>query len=439
MDRALRLQILRASVRDRAFLKEAWRDVRPEIFTAREEAIVAKAAIDYYERYEEPIGPILRADVDDLVRDEKLDSESKVKLKELVDIVSSVKTETVSVKALIDRVKALKRHSFYESAVDEIITAQEQGKLTTQTLADLVDRANKELVKSSLISHDYFGELNKRMRQRAHTPDDDRPLLLIDPVDEKVRLIGRGHLGIFMAPPAGGKGLALIHTALAYAMQGLRVLHFTLEDPLRTVEDRLDSCLTGIPMERLKVLPNRLRRRFKLARKRISGRLHIIDGTDGGISVGTIMRIWEQEKQAGFEADAIIIDYDDELECDKVFKGESARRMEFSHIYRQLRMLAVKTNSIVWTAAQTTRASEGRKVITSRDTAEDFSKIRKVFLAISIGSDKENEDLKYLYFAKHRLGRSRFGVDILTDFHSAIFYDREATMKFRRAKQRMEK
>lgn len=437
MDRSLRLQILRAAVRDKAFLKEAWRDLRPDDFTAREESVIVQAAVAFYEKYEQPIGSMLRADLDDIVAKKRFGEEATQKLNSLVRKIQNFEIEPVSVRALIDKVHALKREAFYDEAIGEIIDAHEKNKLSPALLSEFVDRANSELRTTPLITHDYLRGIEKRIERRERWEDNKFPLFMIDPLDARIRGIGRGHLGMWMAPPSGGKGLALVHTAIAGAMQNLKVMHFTLEDPLDVVEDRLDAALTGMPLNKLRKLPNRLRRRFKRARKLMRGRIRIVDGTDSELSVSDMEKYCAESAKMGFDPDLVTIDYDDEIKCEKEFKGESARRHEFSEIYKRLRKFAAKTNRIVWTAAQSTRSAEGRKVITSKDTAEDFSKIRKVFLAISIGVEPDQENVKFLYVMKHRLDRSRFGVDTVADYGSAIFYDRDATMILQRAKKRM--
>lgn len=437
MDIDLRLQLLRAIVRDRAFLKVAGRDVIPASFPEQEEQLVAQAATAFYAEHEEPIGAMLRSEVEDLARDAKLGPDARKKLRTLLDTVQGTRLEPVAVKALERKVRRLKRDSFYNNAVEEVISAHEQGSLDAATLLNLVERANKELAVSEITSRNYAGQLEKRIIRRKMWSEEHKfPLLMIDPLDEKIRAIGRGHLGLFLAPFASGKGFALLHVAVAYALQGLKVLHISLEDPPDEVEDRLDSALTGLPKNKLFKLPNKLRKRFKRAKKLVSNRIRLIDGTEGGWTVSKIERAWEIERQNGFVADAIIIDYDDEIDCEKQFKGESARRMEFHEVYRQLRRTAAKLDVIMWTAAQGTRDSEGKKVITGKQAAEDISKIRKVFLAIGIGSVPDTDHVKYLFVMRHRLDRSRFGVEICSNFGESLFYDRDATMLHLKTRRR---
>jgi len=437
MDSELRLQLLRALVRDRQFLKSSWRDVDPTTFAEKEERTIAKAALGFWEKYESPIGPMLRSAIDEEISKNGMAVKTKQKLKDLVNLIQAQKLEPVSLLALQDRIKSLKHNSFYETALDEIITAHEAHEFNVEMLREIIEKAAIELQTGKVEARDYLDQLENRITRRNHWDELKKyPMLLIDPLDEKVRSIGRGHIGLLLAPYSSGKGLALAYIATAYAMQGLKVLFITLEDPLDQVEDRLDASLTGLPLSRLQQLPNRLRKRFRRIKKQMRGRIHIVDGTEGGWTLSQIEKLWEQERQAGFVADVIIIDYDDEIECEKQFKGESARRMEFAWVYRRMRRMAAKLDVILWTAAQASRGAEGKRIVTGKDTAEDISKVRKVTFAIGIGGDPREENTKTLYVIRHRLDRSRFAVDIKTNFRCGLFYDREATLAAKRRPRR---
>ncbi len=258
---------------------------------------------------------------------------------------------------------------------------------------------------------------------------------MIEPLDNAIRGIARGQVGLLLAPYKSGKGLALIHIAVSYAAQGLNVVFLTLEDPLDIVEDRFDARITGMAAKKLMHLPRKLYKRFRKIRRDIRGRVRVVDGTEGGWTITRMEKLYEQLKSEGFIADAFIVDYDDEIESEKQFKGESARRMEFADMYRRKRKAAARLNVIWWTAAQTNKKAEGKKYVTGQDAAEDVSKIRKAFLAIGIGRDQEVADLRYLYIAAHKNDKSRFAVQIMSDFDSAIFYDAEATRRMRRSQK----
>ena len=330
MDLELRMQVLRAAVRDRQFLKASSHDLAATDFQNKAERIVAEIALKYYDTYGEPVGAMLRTDATALEKFYKLNEKEKKELRDLVDKIQGAGMELVSVRALQDRVMMIKKNTFFERALEEIIATEEKGRLSTQTLEDLVEKAQKELTERLFASSDFLEESEKRILRRQLQSEAERfPLLLIDPLDEKINLIGRGHFGIFVGPYSSGKSLFLLHTCLAYALQGLKVLYITLEDPIDVLENRADACITGLPMSKLAKLPNRFRKRYAELRQLIRGRIKFIDGTEGGVTVSKIEKMWEQEKASGFIADAIIIDYDEELECEKKFTGEMARKREF--------------------------------------------------------------------------------------------------------------
>lgn len=426
MDRELRFQLLRACCRDKVFLAKSWRDVDAKYFGEREESVIIKAAISFWELYREPIGALLSSNVMDLVKEGKYNVESKKKVKDLIEKIQHGKIDLVSVTALSDRVKTLKRAAFFDNALEELIIDHEKGKLSAARLAVLVERAQKELAGSAVETFDFKEDYQKRIDQRRHRlTERPNPLFLIEPLDKRIKGLGRGQFAIYLAPYNSGKGLALVWTGMAYALQGLKVLHITLEDDAEEVGNRLDACITGIPLDRLARQPNRFKKRFRKLSKHIRGHIKIVDGTEGGWTVSRIEKTWEDLHKSGFTADVIIVDYDDEIECEEAFKGESARRMEFAHIYRRLRRMAARLDVFLWSAAQGTRGSEGKKTISGKDAAEDISKIRKTSLAIGIGVHPKLENVKHLYVMRNRFGRARFGVNIASDFASAIFYDRD--------------
>ncbi|MDE2100615.1 MAG: AAA family ATPase [Patescibacteria group bacterium] len=430
MDKELRHQVLRAAVRDAQFLRKAFTDVDPKSFSEKEEAVIAECAVQFYEKYQEPIGSMLRAAVDEKLHGAKMGEEAKQRLQKLLDKILGFKMEQIAVNALVDRVQALKREAFYDAAVDDLISKHEGEGITPAVLQDLVERANRELNQDPYVVHEYFDQqsLEDRIKRRYEREEKPFPMLMIDPIDDNIRVIGRGHFGMVLAPPGGGKGLCLCHIAKAYALQRLKVLLFTLEDPLDVVEDRLDASLSRIGLPLLKEESKRLRKRFrKQLENAAKGRLRIIDATDGTWTVTKIERVVDQMKLEGFDADAVLVDYDDEILCEKTFKGESARRFEFAEIYRRLRRFAKNTNRIVWTAAQTGRSASNKEVITAEDVAEDFSKVRKVFFAMAIGTKKDDINVKYLNIIKHRLDKGRWGTRIVSNYHKAIFYDARQT------------
>jgi hypothetical protein len=151
-----------------------------------------------------------------------------------------------------------------------------------------------------------------------------------------------------------------------------------------------------------------------------------VDGTEGGFTVRQMEEIFLRERDRGFKADAIIIDYDDEIVPSRRYQE---RRLEFADIYRELRQLAGRYNIIVWTAAQTQRGTENVKILSSDRVAEDIGKVRKATLVLGLGKGDWGEDSIYIWVAKHKFDRQHVGCNIMPDKECMMIYDRIRTLE----------
>jgi replicative DNA helicase len=248
---------------------------------------------------------------------------------------------------------------------------------------------------------------------------------MIEPLDAKVRAIARGQIGLIIAPYKRGKSLMLIWIAVAYVLQRLNVLFITLEDPPQDVEDRFDACITFLPIKKLEVMPRTFKERFLLFKRLIRSRLKIVDRTERKTTIRDIEAIIEEERNKGFIADAVIIDYDDEIAASK---RNSERRLELAEIYRDMRQLAAKKSLLVWTAAQSRRSTAQKRQLGGDDLAEDISKVLKVAMAISLGQGDWGPESIYLWVAAHKFDRQHVGANIMTNKNRMLIYDREKTL-----------
>lgn len=425
--------LLQLVCRDRSFLKDVSYLLDADDFKpaskedSKEKFVIAELALDYYRKTREPIGPALRWELIDYAEKKRFSDKQTEKLLKLAKDIQS-DTVAVSVDAIAEKIVAFKKTRIKKRCVEQMIQLQEKGQLTDDEWYRLCMKG-VESVQQGYKAIDVLSEgaVEDRIKRRSV---DERlvkyPFLLIDEYDEKFRLIKRGMFGLVMAFLKGGKSLLLLWLAIAYAFQGLRVLFFTLEDPADVVEDRLDSALTHLAMRDLSNKPTKFRNRFKKIRQLMRGRIKIIDGTDGGISIAKVEDIWERERNRGYNADVIIIDYDDEVEPPK---KRNERRFEFADIYKAFRQFLARRDLYGWMAAQTGRKGEGKKVISAGMIAEDISKIRKVALCLGIGDGDWGQDSKFLSIVAAKNEKMKVGFNIMTDYKCGLFYDRDATLR----------
>lgn len=431
-DEEFQTQLVAFLCRDRNFLRQCAHLLEPDDFKPRKPGdpmeiwLVASKALTFYEKYKEPIGGMLRTEILDHCRKVNSSEKQKHRLLLLVDHVRK-SHHMVAVDALAEKVLEYKKDRLKRQTIQEIIDLQERGKLTDEKWTELCYGAVKAFGKLDYESSDFFEGLEIRIaRREVHDSAHRYPYFLIDPLDELIKGPGRGHLAIWLAYLGMGKSVALNWMSLAYVLQGLNVLYFTLEDPIEEVENRFDAAVTQVPTKELSEYPKRVRKRFRQHLRLLRTRMRIIDGTEGGFSVARIEDIWDRERNRGFTADAVVIDYDDEIQP---LRKHDERRFEFAEIYRSLRQFAARRQLILWTAAQTGRKSEKMRIITTGLTAEDISKVRKARMALGIGVGDWGPDSRYLYVAKNNFGRQFVGRNIIGKFDETLFYDREKTLR----------
>ena len=425
--------LLKLLVHDREFLKQGSHLLEPKDFkgvgkngAGRERQIVADVALKFWGDYKQPLGKMLRVELLEHARKKALFPADRKTLLEYGATLLNGR-RPVAPDSTLEKVR---QYKFDLEVTDTLLRMQESlegGQLNPENFMEMARECIHLVGKEHGRPTDIYDltELQKRMRRRWLQAQEERyPVLMIDPIDRAARVVARRHLGLVLAPYKRGKTLFFIWLALAYTMQSLNVLHFTLEDPQDDIEDRFDAAITALPISRLADAPKLVRVKFERFKRRLNARLKVVDGTDRSMTIQAMEHVIEQERNQGFTADVVLIDYDDEI---RPAMKRTERRMEFADIYRDLRAMLARHDLIGWTASQTTRKSEDMKIISGKEIAEDISKIRKCSFAMSLGKGDWGENSTFLWVAAHRNGPQHFGANIMMDKGRALFYDREAT------------
>ena len=63
--------------------------------------------------------------------------------------------------------------------------------------------------------------------------------------------LGKGELGVVIAPTGAGKSMVLVHLGASALKHGKTVVHYTLELGDTIIANRYDSCLTKVPLDSL--------------------------------------------------------------------------------------------------------------------------------------------------------------------------------------------
>ena len=213
--------------------------------------------------------------------------------------------------------------------------------------------------------------------------------------------LGRGELGVVVAPTGAGKSFVLVHLGAQAVKAGKTVLHYTLELDDKSIGLRYDSAITGIPLDALQARKDVVFEKIK----DVTGKLIIKEYPTKSASTSTIRNHLEKIRQRGIEVGMIIVDYGDLL---KPSTSRKEKREELESIYEELRGLAKETGCPIWTASQTNRTGLNAEVITLDSISEAFN---KCFVADFIFTVSRTLDDKKTNSGRMLIAKNRFGSD----------------------------
>jgi replicative DNA helicase len=166
-------------------------------------------------------------------------------------------------------------------------------------------------------------------------------------------------LNIVMSSTGGGKSLFLCHLAAAYWKQNQNVLYCTFELSKEKTAERFDANLLNTPINSLKFIPydSYASNIGKLA-ENTTGRLIIEEYPMSSASVLNIQRTLDELKiKKNFVPDVIMLDYLAVMASARVKASASQNMYAYvKAIAEEIRGLATRTNTIIWTACQTNRS-----------------------------------------------------------------------------------
>tara|TARA_R100000808_G_C2133079_1_gene141901 strand:+ start:235 stop:1620 length:1386 start_codon:yes stop_codon:yes gene_type:complete len=225
--------------------------------------------------------------------------------------------------------------------------------------------------------------------------------------------LGKGELGVVIAPTGAGKSMALVHLGTQAIIEGKSVIHYTLELQDTVVARRYDSCLTGVKLGNLNACKEEILEKVK----NIEGGLTVKEYPTKTASTRTIVNHLEKLRMHGRDIDMIIVDYGDLL---RPTERRKEKRNELESIYEELRGMAQEFECPIWTASQTNRSGLNAEVITMESISEAFSKcfVADLIFSISRTVQDKNTNSGRIFIAKNRNGADGIVFPIFMDTSS---------------------
>lgn len=249
---------------------------------------------------------------------------------------------------------------------------------------------------SNDFGYDYLKDFEKRFEIRARNPI-STGWTEIDAICKNG--LGKGELGVVIAPTGAGKSMVLVHLGSQAVKAGKTVLHYTLELSETVIGTRYDSCITGVPLNDVFSFKEMIYEKVT----DLDGALIIKEYPTKSASTNTLRAHVEKLRNRGIEPDLIIVDYADLL---RPISGLREKRHELETIYEQLRGLAQEFECPIWTASQTNRSGLNAEVITMEAISEAFNKcfVSDFIFSVSRTAEDKVANTGRMFIAKNRNG-----------------------------------
>jgi len=244
--------------------------------------------------------------------------------------------------------------------------------------------------------YDYLKDFEKRFEIKARNPITTG----WQDIDDLCRGgLGKGELGVVIAPTGAGKSMALVHLGAQAIKLGKTVVHYTLELADTVTASRYDSCITKIPLSDLHSFKEEIYEQVQ----DMEGTLIVKEYPTKSASTRSLRTHLEKLRMRDIIPDMIIIDYGDLL---RPISGKNEKRHELESIYEEMRGLAQEFNCTCWTASQTNRSGLNAEVITMESISEAFNKcfVADFIFSLSRTVEDKQSNTGRLFVAKNRNG-----------------------------------
>ena len=263
-------------------------------------------------------------------------------------------------------------------------------------VSKVIDNALK-LGSDNTLGYDYLADFEARFVRQARDPV-TTGWRDIDEISKGG--LGKGELGVVVAPTGAGKSMVLVHLGAQALKEGKNVLHYTLELADTVVGNRYDSAITGVELKNLTVFKEKIYDEIK----DLKGKLIVKEYPTRSASIQTIKNHIDKLRRRDFKPDLIIVDYGDLIKPE--FSRKDEKRHQLETIYEELRGLAQSSECPVWTASQTNRSGLNSEVITMESISEAFNKcfVADFIFTVSRTIEDKNTNTGRIFVAKNRNG-----------------------------------
>ena len=388
---AFQVKVITSLLTDKSVLQQIADIIDPKYFESDANNWIVDTILDYQKEYKSsPTLEVMK------VKMEKVDHDV---LKD--QIIAHLKdawkyTESSDLEYIKDQALDFCRNQEIKKAILSSVELLKNGQY--EEIKATVDNALKAGADKD-IGHEYMTSIEERYTEAVRHVQ-PTPWEVINELTDGG--LGKGELGVMVAPAGIGKSWALMNVGADAVKKGKTVLHYTLELNEAYVGLRYDSVITGIANQNLKHYQEDIKEQLS----KIKGELIIKHYPTKTVSVMGIRGHVEKCIMQGKKPDVIIVDYADLL------RGHGQeKRHELEGIYEDLRGMAGEYEIPVWTASQANRSALEEDVIDASKVSESYGKVMVADFVLSLSRKVQD---KLAGTGRWHVIKNRFGPDGIT-------------------------
>ena len=392
--RNFQLKVLREMIENRDFAISIFDILKTEYFNTFSLQWICKQIIEYVEEYKQsPTKNVLVIKI-------KEEENDDLKEKFATDLATVFTIERDDFQFVRDKSLDFCRRQNMKEALKQCTD------LIREDVKDAIDKIRETIDSAAVagltadIGVDYLKDVDYRMS----APSRDCIPTGWQPVDEALEGgLGRGELGIIMAPAGRGKTFLMCNIAAYNILNGKIVIFYTLETTELVIGARIDAYITDILISEVKDNQDKVK---QILEEKVTGRLIIKKYPAKSPTITTFLSHLRFLETRNIRPDLIILDYADLIKVHHAKNNEYTTNTYFTakETYDELKGIAGTFNTPVWSASQVKVDAFEEDIITSDRAAEASSKTHDpdVILTFSRTLKDKDSNTGRLYIAKGR-------------------------------------
>ena len=217
--------------------------------------------------------------------------------------------------------------------------------------------------------------------------------------------LGRGELGVVLAPTGTGKTTLLTKMANTAYNHGFNVLQIFFEDNPGNIKRKHYTIWSGIAPKDQPENAEEVKEKVKEAEIQSKGGIKLLKLASDNVTISEIKNKVRKLISDGFKIDLLLIDYVDCISPERSVNGEEWKGE--GSIMRSLESMTGEFDIAIWTATQGNRDSISSEVVNSDQMGGSIKKAQIAHVIVSIAKTLEQKEnnLATLTLLKSRIGR----------------------------------